>query len=87
LQLQEPIMTDEHIQAKVLALAAEHSSAPEIVSVTVRDGRVTLSGMVGAWFERDEIERQVWQTAGVRAVDNRLTYPEGSGTAEVEEVP
>jgi len=55
--------------------------------VDVHEGRVVLSGNVATWFDADEAERLAWATPGVRGVDNRLAYPAGTGTAEVENIP
>ena len=43
------------------------------ISVVAEDGRVTLSGNVHSWMERQEAERAAWAAPGVRHVDDRLT--------------
>jgi osmotically-inducible protein OsmY len=42
------------------------------VAVTGTDGRVTLSGAVDSWQQRELVERVASGVRGVRAVDNRL---------------
>jgi osmotically-inducible protein OsmY len=43
------------------------------VNVTALDGKVTLSGNVHSWFERQEAERAAWAAPGVTQVEDRLT--------------
>jgi osmotically-inducible protein OsmY len=43
------------------------------ISVVAQDGKVTLSGNVHSWMERQEAERAAWAAPGVSYVDDRLT--------------
>ena len=43
------------------------------VHVSVLDGKVTLSGNVHSWAEREEARRAAWAAPGVTLVDDRLT--------------
>jgi osmotically-inducible protein OsmY len=42
------------------------------VRVAVSDGKVTLSGNVRTWLERDEARQAAWAAPGVREVENRI---------------
>lgn len=44
----------------------------EAVSVTVNGSKVTLTGKVHSWYERNEASRAAWSIRGVTAVDNQL---------------
>lgn len=42
------------------------------INVSVADGKVTLTGNVHAWFERDEARRAAWAAPGVKNVEDWL---------------
>jgi osmotically-inducible protein OsmY len=42
------------------------------INVTVADGKVTLSGNVHSWFERNEARQAAWAAPGVKEVDDRI---------------
>ena len=42
---------------------------PDLIDLTVSDGRVTLAGDVGSWYERDEAINSAKRTLGVVDVD------------------
>lgn len=62
------------VQAKIEA-AFKRSAEIDArrVSVTTRDGKVTLDGHVRSWAERQEAERVAWAAPGVSQVDDRIT--------------
>jgi osmotically-inducible protein OsmY len=42
------------------------------INVAVADNKVTLSGNVHSWFERDEARRAAWAAPGVKEVEDRI---------------
>ena len=42
------------------------------IAVTVNGSKVTLTGKVHSWYERNEASRAAWSIKGVTAVDNEL---------------
>jgi osmotically-inducible protein OsmY len=65
--------TDSDIATSVLhALKWDTTVPDDRITVTVRDGWVTLEGTVRTWYERQDAERVVARLTGVRGVTNQL---------------
>lgn len=57
---------------EIAGVLAHQSDIPRTVSVTVRDGHITLEGVVGWNYERIGVERAVKHLRGVRSVFNNI---------------
>ena len=68
-----PSVRSDDVEAKIRA-ALERNADTEAhrVSVGVSGGRVTLTGKVNAWTEREIIERAAWSVPGVTEVDDQI---------------
>lgn len=54
------------------ALKRNWSLNAEDINVKVHDHKVTLTGTVGSWYQKDEAARIAWSASGVWTVDNEL---------------
>ncbi len=68
-----PVIRSENVEARIRA-ALERNAATEAnrVTVDVAGTKVTLSGKVNAWTERETIERAAWSVPGVTEVDDQI---------------
>lgn len=55
------------------AIARSLSIDANDIHVEVNGTKVTLSGMVNSWYQKEEIARIAWNTPGVGQVDNEIT--------------
>ncbi len=46
---------------------------PATITVTAQGGKVTLTGKVGSWYEREEASSTAWAAPGTTSVHNELT--------------
>ena len=70
----EPPAADQEAIKLQIERALERRAEREArrITVSVRDGTVTLSGSVHSWADRGAVERLVGNSPGVRTVDDRL---------------
>lgn len=68
-----PVVKSANVEARIRA-ALERNAATEAnrVSVDVTGTKVTLTGKVNAWTERETIERAAWSVPGVTEVDDQI---------------
>jgi osmotically-inducible protein OsmY len=69
----EPHVSAVDVKAKIEA-ALKRSAEVDArrIHVAVADSKVTLSGNVHSWFERDEARHAAWAAPGVKEVDDRI---------------
>jgi cytidylate kinase len=66
---------DKLLQAKINSALSDHISltmAPNGISVSVADGKVTLGGTFSSGNLRDKAEKVAREISGVREIDNRI---------------
>lgn len=69
----EPHASAANVKAKIeAALKRSAELDARRINVAVADGKVTLTGNVHAWFERDEARRAAWAAPGVKTVEDWL---------------
>ncbi|MFP3881748.1 MAG: BON domain-containing protein [Actinomycetota bacterium] len=67
-------ITDEELERMVTQVLRWDALVPdEELSVSVRDGRVTLTGQVATASQRTEAERMIAHLDGIRGVNNAIT--------------
>jgi osmotically-inducible protein OsmY len=77
-------LAPEDLQRRIEEALARNAVETSGVHLDVREGEVTLTGVVRTWFDREAVERLTWSAPGVRAVDNRLVI---SAPADAEFIP
>ena len=54
------------------ALGRHWSIKSDLIKVSVSGTKVTLTGSVDSWYQKEEAERIVWKAPGVWSIDNEL---------------
>jgi osmotically-inducible protein OsmY len=82
----EGVRTDTEIAADAVHALEAHVNVPaDRITVTVRDGWVTLEGSVDWMFQKEAAENAVQYLAGMRGIANRITLIPTLCSAEVME--
>jgi osmotically-inducible protein OsmY len=69
----KPRPSPEGIKAKIEEAFRRHADLDaRRIAVNTYNGKVTLSGSVSSWSERDEAETAAWAAPGVTSVDDKL---------------
>jgi osmotically-inducible protein OsmY len=55
------------------ALKRNWSLVNKDIVIQVSDNKVTLTGIVHSWYQKDEASRVAWKAPGIKAVDNELS--------------
>ena len=67
------MIDNESIQKQIqVALARNWSVGERDISVQVSGSKVTLTGNVKSWYERNEAERIVYNAPGIKSLENGL---------------
>jgi len=69
-----PRVSVTDVKGKIESALKRHAEVDsQRIQVSASDGKVTLSGKVRSWTERDDAERAAWAAPGVRQVEDLLT--------------
>jgi osmotically-inducible protein OsmY len=68
-----PVVTAKDIQQKIAAAFQRHANLDsERILVDVNQNKVTLSGKVRSWIEKNDAENAAWRAPGITSIENRI---------------
>jgi osmotically-inducible protein OsmY len=69
-----PSAVPKDVQKRIIDALHRHADIDaRRIHVEAEGNRVTLSGTVRSWMEKDEAQRAAWRVPGVAVVDNRIS--------------
>jgi osmotically-inducible protein OsmY len=69
----QPAVAPHDVQKRITEALHRHADIDARgIHVEAEGSRVTLSGTVRSWMEKDEAQRAAWRVPGVAVVDNRI---------------
>jgi len=69
----QPAVAPRDVQKRIAEALHRHADIDARgIHVDAEGNRVTLSGTVRSWLEKDEAQRAAWRVPGVAVVDNRI---------------
>lgn len=69
----KPVVAPHDVQKRIVEALHRHADIDARgIHVEAEGNRVTLSGTVRSWMEKDEAQRAAWRVPGVAVVDNRI---------------
>ena len=69
----KPVVVPQDVQKRIIEALHRHADLDARgIHVAAEGSRVTLSGTVRSWLEKDEAQRAAWRVPGVAVVDNRI---------------